>query len=90
MNLILMQYAIFARSTMTDSYQKIIDDIKTVRHQITGDTGAEKTVLILNEILNRMEALKESPYRWMDKDGDQHVSGDLKDIGYTIPLIRGD
>lgn len=71
---------------MTDSLQTIIDDLRR-RGQDTDNTAHAVWYL---HYAGRLEALQKQTVAWMDGDGDVNISNDLQDIGYTIPLIRGD
>lgn len=74
---------------MTDSYQKIIDDMGN-DIDVLRKASCWHEANTLDSYKNRLEALRENPYLWMDRLGDIVECDELKHLGYTIPLIRGD
>lgn len=78
---------------MTDSIQKIIDDMKATAESANyHDFPQEyKHLMIFTE---RLEALQKQPVAWFHESKDEAIADSwrvgLETLNYTIPLIRAD
>lgn len=69
---------------MTDSLQKIIDDLK--------DANKHESWLAVSDCIDRIEALQAKPMAWVTEDRVliKNYFGDKTDRTNLIPLIRAD
>lgn len=75
---------------MADSYQKIINDIDSNCVRLR-DADCWHEANTLDGYKKRLEALRENPYHWMNKEGTVRPRYVLcAHTEYPIPLIRGD